>query len=207
MLEINDFFEFSTNLSSSTLQAHIVESESAHMSEPHLDRRLLTGSYERVSFPVRFKQYSGKKLHDVIETGTAILYLISDKMKFLLEKHSLTGWKSFEIILLDNKKNRILGYHGLSIVGRCGPVDYNKCEIIEKRLSQIGPISKYYKGLYVGLDEWDGSDFFLPKGSFGTIVTRRAADLLGRNKLTNIRLTSLKDVEFSESSLKILKLI
>jgi hypothetical protein len=48
------------------------------------------------------------------------------------------------------------------------------------------------------LDRWDGSDFFLPEKNFGIIITSKAADVLKRNKFTNIRLVNLTEVETDE---------
>ena len=102
---------------------------------------------------------------------------------------------------MDKKGQEIQGYHGLSIVGRCGKIDYSKSEIIEKRLVPNAPLGKYYKGSYVSLDEWDGSDFFLPEKYFGIIITSRAAEVLKRNKLTNIRLENLAEIEMTAYAL------
>ncbi|MDR3623769.1 MAG: hypothetical protein P4L16_01360 [Chlamydiales bacterium] len=99
-------------------------------------------------------------------------------MKFVLENNNLTGWQTFPIKIFDKQKREIVGYHDLSITGICGPVDWNRSEIIEKRLVPTGPFGKYYKGLYIALDQWGKSDFFLPKNYAGIIVSSKAADVL-----------------------------
>lgn len=157
--------------------------------------------YEGISFPVIFKQEYGKKLQDILDTGWVSLFLISDKLKAVLEENALTGWKTFAVKVLDKKGQEIQGYHGLSIVGRCGKINYSKSEIIEKRLVPNAPLGKYYKGSYVSLDEWDGSDFFLPEKYFGIIITSRAAEVLKKNKLTNIRLENLAEIEMTAYAL------
>ena len=124
-------------------------------------------------------------------------------MKNVLEQNNLTGWRTFPIQVIDKKGNEINGYHGLSITGRCGPIDYTKCEIIEKQRVPKGPLTNYYRGRYIGLDDWDGSDFFLPKDSFGVIITKKAANVIKKNKLTNVALENLADIEIPEYSLKI----
>jgi len=123
------------------------------------------------------------------------MFLISDRMKDAFEENNLTGWKCFPIRLLNKKGEVIEGYRGLTITGRCGPIDNWKSEVVYKRLIPNGPIGKYYLGLHVGLDEWDESDFFLPKGSYGTIVTSTAAEVIRSSKLTNIQLTNLAEIE------------
>jgi hypothetical protein len=58
-----------------------------------------------------------------------------------------------------------------------------------------GPLGKYYKGLYVDLDKWDGSDFFLPEGYYGTIITQKAAQIFKSNNVTNIKVKKLTEIE------------
>lgn len=203
-MNIENFYSFSSKLSSSTVQAHAVslssKEDSNGLSDEH---RLIQGAYDGISFPVVFKQEYGKKLQDILDTGWASLYLISDKMKAVLKDNNLTGWKTFAVKVLDKQGQEIKGYHGLSITGRCGKIDYNKSEITEKRLVPDGPLVKYYKGLHVGLDKWDGKDFFLPEKYFGIMTTQRAAEVLKKNKLTNIRLENLAEIEMDYSTVQV----
>lgn len=201
-MSIEKFYTFSSKLSSSTVQVHAIslsdKEDNAGLFDQH---RLIQGVYEGISFPVIFKQEYGKKLEDVLDTGWPSLFLISDKMKATLERNALTGWQTFEVKVLDKKGQEIQDYHGLSITGRCGKIDYSKSEIIEKRLVPNAPLGKYYKGLHVGLDKWDDNDFFLPEKYFGIIITNRAAEVLKKNKLTNIRLENLGEIETPDFAL------
>lgn len=198
-MNIDKFYTFSSKLTSSTVQAHAISLSNKEDNNGLFDQhRLIEGIFDDISFPVIFKQEYGKKLQDILDTGWPGLYLISYKMKAVLEDNSLTGCKTFDVKVLDNHEQEIRGYHGLSISGRCGKIDYGKSEIIEKRLVPNGPLGKYYKGLHVGLDKWDGSDFFLPEKYFGTIITSRTADILKKNKLTNIKLENLAEIETSD---------
>jgi hypothetical protein len=56
-----------------------------------------------------------------------------------------------------------------------------------------GPICRYYKGL--GIDEWDGMDFFMPEETLETFVTRKAAEILIKNNITNMKLKNLSEFE------------
>jgi hypothetical protein len=195
-MDISKFYILSEKFSGTTLQAHPVGLSFKEDDNGFDDViRLSMGDYTDLKFPVIFKQVYGKRLDDIIRTGHAVLFLISDKMKTVLEENTLTGWKTFAVKVMDKKSQEIQGYHGLSIMGRCGKIDYSKSEIIEKRLVPNGPLGKYYKGLHVGLDRWDGSDFFLPEEYFGIIITSRVATVLKKNKLTNIRLENLVEIE------------
>ncbi len=201
MYQINEFYRFQSQMIKSSFHACLDE---VYDHELDSERKLLMGLYDGFSFPVLFKQSTdfGNKLCDIIGTGTAYLYLISENIKKVLEVNKLRGWKTFELELLDKKGNEIRGYHGLSITGRCGPIDYEKSEIFEKQTVPNGPVTKYYKGLHVGLDKWDGTDFFLPEGNLGIIITKKAADIIKKNKLTNIDLTNLEDWNAPEYCIK-----
>lgn len=202
-MSIEKFYTFSSKLSSSTVQAHAISLNGKEDNTGLFDQhRLIQGVYDGISFPVIFKQEYGKKLEDVLDTGWPSLFLISDKMKAVLEENALTGWKTFAIKALDKKGQEIQGYHGLSIMGRCGKIDYSKSKIIEKRLVPNAPLGKYYKGLYVGLDKWDGSDFFLPEKYFGIIMTSRVAEVLKKSKFTNIKLVNLGEIETPDFALQ-----
>lgn len=206
-MNIKEFYRLRSKLSSSTVQAHPVGLKEFHPIDPNKkylydELKLIQGDYSGISFPVIFKQEYGKKLQDILDTGWASLFLISDKMKSILEENALTGWKAFEVKVLDKKGQEIQGYHGLSITGRCGKIDYSKSEIIEKRFVPNAPLGKYYKGLHVGLDKWDGSDFFLPEKYFGIIITSRAAEVLKKSKFTNIKLVNLGEIETPDFALQ-----
>ncbi len=185
-MEINCFFDFGSKLASSTIQAHPIELEIDHL-------KLMKGDYSGVNFPVVFKQEYGKKFNDILDTGYAGFYIISDRMKSVLEENRLTGWNVFPITLYDKKGKEISGYHGFSVIGHCGPVIYKKSEIIEKRLVPTGPICKYYKGVWI--EDWDETDFFTPKGTYQTFITKKAADVLKKNRVTNMYLVNLADIE------------
>lgn len=203
-MNIENFYLFSSKSSSSTIQVHAVNLSSKEDNNGLFnEHKLIQGVYSGIIFPVVFKQEYGKKLEDVLDTGWPSLYLISDKMKSVLEDNNLTGWKSFAIKILDKQGQEIKGYHGLSIMGRCGPIDYNKAKIIEKRLIPNGPSGKYYKGLHIGLDKWDASDFFLPEKYFGIITTQRAAEILKQNKLTNIKIENLAEIETNDYTVQV----
>ena len=128
---MKNFFYFCSKLSSSTLQAH---ADNLKTNENGIDDEwnLVKGKYKSINFPVIFKQKYGKKLTDILDTGWPGLCLISDRMKMILEEHKLTGWMTYLIKLYDKKGGEIPGYHGFSVIGRCGPVTYDDSSIIER---------------------------------------------------------------------------
>lgn len=155
--------------------------------------KLIKGDYQGCKFPVRFQQKSGKNLYDILDTGHPGLFLISERMRRILQDHGLTGWAVFAIQLADKLGNEIQGYYGFSATGRSGPINYEYSTIIVKRLVPNGPEGQYYKGLF--FDRWDGTDFFTPDFTYQTFVTQRAAEILIKNKITNMHLEKLSEVE------------
>jgi len=173
---------------------------------------LKRGDYENFKFPIRFKHSCGtKKLRDILDTEI-VSWLISERLKNVLEENQITGWKTYPIQLFYKKMEPIEGYYGFSVVGRCGPVDFSKSEIIKhtrtvyeehvwvegKGYQPVQLEKPYiyaweeYKGWHIDLNTWDGSDFFLIEGFQHTIVTQRVVDVLkGFNR--QITFTNLMD--------------
>jgi hypothetical protein len=193
-MESKDFFSLSSKLVSSTVQASAV---GLKIGENNIDDHwnLINGNYKGIDFPVVFKQDDGKKFNDILDTGWPSLYLISERLKDVLEENSLTGWKTFPIKLYDKKGNEISGYHGFSVTGTSGPTIYDNCEIVERRMVPDGPICHYYKGVFI--DKWDGTDFFTPDKTGWIFITKKAADVLKKNKVTNLELKNLADHEIA----------
>jgi len=187
------FFKLSGNFSSSNIQLHMINSDVNYLD-------LIKGDYKKVIFPIKFKQEYGNKLKDMLNTGFASLYLISDKMKAILEQNKLNGWKTFPVVVVDKKGNEITGYHGFSVTGRCTSTSFAKSQIIDKQFVENGPICKHYKGIFI--DGWDGSDFFSPDGESWIFISKNAADKLKKNKLSNIHLDNLSDYEVDIRAVK-----
>jgi len=195
------FFNFNSKMSSPKYHAYLLGYDHVYaglIPEDHL----LIANYDNFTFPLIFKHNKKHKELDILDTGTGTLYLISNKMKTILEENKLTGWKTFSIKLQDKKGNEITGYYGFSITGRCGPINYRNSVIFNKQHFEGGPFGKYYRGYQFDLDQWDRSDFFISKYNFGIIITERAKNALNQNKITNIKLTNIIDVELSESIVK-----
>jgi len=186
----NNFFSFDSKLSSSTMQ---VSTNDLTINCSNL----IKGDYQNINFPITFIQEYGYKLRDVLDTGWAGFHLISENMRFILEENKLTGWKVFPIKIYDKKGNEIVGYHGFSVTGRCGPVSFDNSKIIEKRLIPEGPLCKYYKGIFV--DNWDGTDFFTPDAKYHTFITENVVEIFRKRKLTNILIEKLADYEVDVS--------
>ncbi len=162
---------------------------------------LVQGHYDGISFPVIFRQEnddSGEVLSDILDTGWPSLYLISKKIRNILQDNLFTGWTTFSVKVFNKEGNEIKDYYGLSIIGKCGSIDYSKSTITTKKISPDLPSEKYYIGLYIGLDQWDESDIFLPKGSSHIIVSKKLKKELIKGKSSNIEFINLAEIETAE---------
>lgn len=193
-MEMRDLYYFDSRYLSSSFRVTAIGLGHDDQGSSH-HSNLILSKYEGINFPVIFKQISGKKFTDILNTGWSSLFLISNKLKGLLEENHLTGWKTYPIILKDKKENPIEGYHGLSVTGVSGRKSYTNSPVIEKRWAPEGPLVKIYKGVNIDLDKWDESDFFVPEGTTAIVITKKVAELLERNKITNLKLNNLAEVE------------
>lgn len=163
--------------------------------------RIVKGDYTGVDLPVIFKQSSGKKWTDILSPNSISMYVVSQRFIELLEKTDITGWKSYPVKILDKEEKEIRGYVGFSILGRSGAVDYSKSGVYEKQLVPNGTKTKYYKGLYIDLSQWDGSDFFIPESTLNIIISEKVRQLIKKHKITNTDIQNLAEYEISEHAL------
>jgi hypothetical protein len=103
------FFDFNSKNVGSTFQASPIELRNKGKI---IYNSLIFGKYKGINFPVIFKQTEGKKPTDILDTGYTSLFLISNKLKTVLEANHFTGWKIYPIKLYDKKENEIEGYFG-----------------------------------------------------------------------------------------------
>ncbi|RKQ88366.1 hypothetical protein C8N24_6408 [Solirubrobacter pauli] len=87
-------------------------------------------------------------------------------------------------------------YAALAVLGRAGAIDRSLSEpvTIDAPIA-AGTAMKGLRGLYFGLDQWDGSDVFSPEGAFTVIVTDRVRHAITAAKLTNVRFLSVLEFE------------
>ena len=128
-----------------------------NISSAHI-RSLLDGHYySAIQFPITFVMngFSDEMAFYDIAVCRGEPILISSALKAILERHQITGWKTFPMRLLEGRlfagvhggdpNNEIPGYHGFSITGRCGARDRSQCRIVKQKLSQVGKVRDYPK--------------------------------------------------------------
>ena len=192
-MKLSDLYLFTDRYSSVTVQME--QTREWTWAEPGglwEDRMLLTGDYRGAEFPLEFRHYSGKRYDDVLGIGYATLYLISDRFREVLEKNDFTGWKCFPVKIFTKKGEEVPGYQGFSVTGRAGKIEWEKSEIVYTE-APTGKQVANYKGVYVDLEKWDGSDIFIPDKWFGIVMTKEVRDALLAAKITNIRFENMAE--------------
>ncbi len=168
------------------------------MSDMH---NLAIGNYSGIKFPVPFYATSGSVFSDIIRTGSMSLVLISKRVKNLLEENNCKGFTTFEVVLNGSNKIKVNEYYGFSITGKCSYPDWNKSEIINKKLTSSGPLVQHYKGFYVNLNSLTDLDFYSVESTFFRLISKKVHDIFVENQVTNCKMTGLLDFEIAVSSI------
>lgn len=204
VMTMNDFYVFRSKGYLATFAARAVIFGNA-IANKEFDKAgvimddLIRGNYNDFTFPLVFipNDVCGRNMRDVLDTRYPPAYLISDRLKTLLEENQITGWTSYPIELYDKKKNRIEGYHGFSVVGQAGKMDLSKQPIISIPSGVYNKPVNVYDGGYFDPTTWDGSDFFILKDSYFVIVTKRVYELLKKHKITALEFEQVSKLQLS----------
>ncbi len=141
---------------------------------------------EYIHFPVIYIHEEGKKMRDMLDMRfDGHCFLISDRMKRLMEDNYITGWKSFPVVIYEKNKNEVTGYHGFTVTGRGGEIDY----LMPPSQIPYGESSKYCRW---SQEQWDGSDIFRISPNY-LIVTRRTMLLFKEHRITSPHFSPLSD--------------
>ena len=194
-----DFFEFSSRNYLTTFYAQRPEWQKGKLSQQERERlwvtrhKLSRGEYEGIEFPVVFREHphdSGKRFRDVLDNRSIDGYLISDRMKRILEENNVTGWQTYPIVMYDKRGNEIKGYHGFSVTGRCG----GEFQLLYDKKSTRYGAADGYEGASIDLEQWDGSEIFKMGGKYWRsiiIITKRVYKLFKEYKIDAVNMESL----------------
>ena len=139
-----------------------------------------------IDFPVFYRGFTGSRMCDMLDMRyDGNCFLISDRMKLLLEENLITGWKCFPVLLFDKKGNEITGYNGFTVIGRGGEMDFL---LPPERI----PFGEDHSYVHWRKEQWDGSDIFRIYPNY-LVITSRTKDLLKKNKITSAEYRPLSD--------------
>ena len=134
-----------------------------------------------------FRHIDGKRMRDLLDMRyTGSHFLISDRLKSILEENRFTGWKCYPIELYDKKGNPITGYSGFTVTGHGGRL-YRS---FNKGWDSIGD---YYLAWNPAC--WDGSDFFRFDNASHLLVTEKVMTVLKKNRVDAVDFFPLESNE------------
>ncbi len=159
------------------------------------DIALTSGSWTPPTI-LRFRQYEGKMLPDVVGTQRANVKFVSERVVAALRAVSASGWGTYPVRLEAEDGTEVTGYSGLVVSGRCGAIDNTRSVQVEKAVvGNPKGNAPVWKGLYFAEESWDGSDIFRPSGTGYIFVTEKVRAALDRAKVTNLTYTALAEYE------------
>ena len=142
---------------------------------------------------LKFAPSFGVKHFDLLNSGFAGVYLISEKIVELFRSNDLVGWNSIPVQIQEFEN---LNYYLLTVEGRCSAIDYRRSEtFLKKPYIPSGKPIEAKRGLYFDLESWDHSDVFTPENTRFTFITEKVKNILSANKVTNILLERITDFE------------
>jgi hypothetical protein len=148
--------------------------------------------------PLVCRHHMGGKPRDLVGTSYATLDLLSDRVIQIFRDGGYTGWTTFPVEMFGKRGERIEGYHGFAVTGRCGPVIWAKGKKVRKPPRvPWGQSYDAWAGMYFDPDSWDGSDIFVPEATAYTIVVEKVMLALTKAKVTNIKFEPLTEFERS----------
>ncbi|QDU56188.1 hypothetical protein Pan181_23930 [Aeoliella mucimassa] len=108
---------------------------------------------------------------DIARGRTVTWFYLSPRVQEIFRNHHLTGWSTYPLALRNKAGEICPGYKGLSITGRCGPIDENKGALAPGE----SPDDCFAERVGIFFDEssWDGADFFYPTDGVRTLAFRR----------------------------------
>jgi hypothetical protein len=165
-------------------------------------RRLYRGEVD-ADPPLLLRQLMGKP-QDITWSDYSPVLLVSRRVVELLQEQSLTGWGTYNVLVMNKDGAHLPGYFGLSITGRAGTVDIRRGVVVDK--SPKVPGGKPYqvlRGFYFENNEWDRSDFCVPGVAGSPIVTHSVVEAFERANVIGVEFTPVREYEADLSIYKI----
>ena len=163
---------------------------------PFDDLRLLTRGESSITEPLVIKHaMGGGQPKDVVWTTSFYPFLVSQRVIDILKTKEFIGWSKYPVKVYSRNGELVEGYYGLSIHGRCGPIDYSKSIKVMREFP--GGIFPRYKGYYFDPDSWDGSDLFMPSdGTLYMFVVAPVREAFLKAKVSNILFHRADEIEY-----------
>lgn len=154
--------------------------------------KLSRGEFKGMQLPITFKVISGTKWTPVLKQPTVGLLVIRKDVINKLNINKITGFKSFNVLILEKDGKIIDDYFGFAITGKCGKIDFKKSKILERK-TKVGFI-KYYIGLFPNMETWDRTDIFRPDSSLFVIMNKKTKEIFDDFENNILDFTPLEQV-------------
>jgi len=163
----------------------------------------ITRGEAHINKPIKATWFMGmEEPADIIRTGYIAPILVNERVLTLLRDIRASGWGTYEVQLFDKRGERLAGYYGLSVHGRCGPIDTERSAKVYRRFP--GGVFPMWRGLYFDPEEWDGSEIFMPAGrSSWVLVVESVRDAFREAKVSNVRFENLRSIERSAEEMDV----
>jgi hypothetical protein len=141
--------------------------------------------------PVILHTSMGGIPYDFVWSVLMPMVCVSRRVVDLFQSAGIIGWGLYPVKLYGRQGQLVRDYYGFSVISYAGE-DIRRSQIVIKDWG--GKPVRFYKGVYFHESEWDGSDIFRIQHA-RIAVTLKVRNILKNNKVTNIKLEPLADVE------------
>jgi hypothetical protein len=190
--DFNKFYELSDPLTSRPLRISI--RKYSDWVNSSIARSLRKGQIS-LEQPIKLGAYMGRQITDFLWSDLVNIVCISMKVVKIFQDNNVTGWASYPVEVFDRKSELLPNYYGFSVIGKECRRDRSRSQIITKQAVPGGQPFDVYKGLYFYEEDWDGSDIFFVGNYGGIVVTEKVKRLFNKEKITNVKLFPLAEVE------------
>jgi len=151
------------------------------------------------SEPLPFVHNMGTQMKDLLWSGAPIPPLINERVERLLRDSNISGWTTYPITLKGRDGRYIDGYRGLAVIGRSGPIGFerNEANLIKRPSRAPSGFTYHWQGLRFDIASWDGSDIFGDGRTGYTVVTDRVVRTFKSARVTNCRFQKLDEIEMA----------
>jgi hypothetical protein len=144
--------------------------------------------------PLLASRHMGRVRKDYTDSGMPI---VSARFRDAVAQHGLTGAMFTPLVVDDGVEPAWL----MSITGRCGDLDYSHSEHFTRVYKLPGGGETYQpclRGFTVDPQSHSGHDFVIPPRVNRRLVSKRAADAMSAERLTNLSFTPISEHEIAE---------
>lgn len=192
-LDFRRFFELRDPVAKSALRLEMTDDSATTLELWELVRQR-----QRPVQAIQLHGFMGRSLADFLWCTPVQLICVSERVLDLLRNHNLTGWGTYSVEILDRAGNSVPGYWGLSIYANAGYMDFKQSRVVTLPPPRPeGKATQAHIGFTFDQSSWDGSDIFWVGNAI--VVVERVHKLFKSNRVTNVRLTPILEVEMLAS--------